>query len=179
MAVKIGTPAPDFTLNSTKGKISLSDYRGKWVVLFTHPADFTPICSTEIPEFARRSKEFQELNCQLIGASVDSVFSHIAWITDLEKSTGVKISFPILADTNKELAKKYEVYDEESGFTIRGVFIIDPDGKLQYALYHPMNMGRSVAEILRVVKALQTGGLTPAEWKPGDKLLEPPKTKID
>jgi peroxiredoxin (alkyl hydroperoxide reductase subunit C) len=80
MAVKIGTPAPDFTLQSTKGKISLSDYKGKWVVLFTHPADFTPICSTEIPEFARRSKEFEELNCQLIGASVDSVFSHIAWI---------------------------------------------------------------------------------------------------
>jgi len=179
MAVKIGTPAPDFTLQSTKGKISLSDYKGKWVVLFTHPADFTPICSTEIPEFARRSKEFEELNCQLIGASVDSVFSHIAWIQELEQSTGVKINFPILADTNKELAKKYEVYDEESGLTIRGVFIIDPEGKVQYALYHPMNMGRSVVEILRVLRALQTGGLTPAEWKPGDKLLEPPKTKID
>lgn len=179
MAVKIGTPAPDFTLESTKGKISLSDYKGKWVVLFTHPADFTPVCSSEMPEFARRSKEFEELNCQLIAASVDSVFSHIAWIQDLEQQTGVKISFPILADMNKELAKKYEVYDEESGLTIRGVFIIDPEGKIQYALYHPMNMGRSVTEILRVLKALQTGGLTPTEWKSGDPLLEPPKTKTD
>ncbi len=179
MAVKIGAPALDFTLQSTKGKISLLDYKGKWVVLFTHPADFTPICSTEIPEFARRSKEFEQLNCQLLGASVDSVFSHIAWIQELEQSTGVKINFPILADLNKEIAKKYEVYDEESGLTIRGVFIIDPEGKVQYALYHPMNMGRSVTEILRVLKALQTGGLTPAEWKPGDPLLEPPKIKID
>ena len=179
MTVKIGSPAPDFTLQSTKGKISLSDYKGKWIVLFTHPADFTPICSTEIPEFARKAREFEELNCQLLGASVDSVFSHIAWIQDLEQRTGVKINFPILADTNKELAKKYEVYDEESGLSIRGVFVIDPRGKVQYALHHPMHMGRSVLEILRVPKALQTGGLTPAEWKPGDKLLEPPKTKID
>lgn len=178
MPLKLGQPAPNFTLNSTKGKISLSDYKGKWVVLFTHPADFTPICSTEVPEFARRSKEFEGLNAQLVGASVDSVFSHIAWIKDLENSTGVKINFPIIADTNKDLAKKYEVYDEESGLTYRGVFIIDPEGKLQYALYHPMQMGRSVAEILRVLKALQTGGLTPAEWKPGEPLLEPPKTKI-
>ena len=90
----------------------------------------------------------------------------------------IKIDYPIVADTNKELAKKYQVYDEESGLTYRGVFIIDPEGKLQYALYHPMQMGRSVEEILRVLKALQTGGMTPAEWKPGDSLLEPPKTEI-
>lgn len=178
MPLQLGKLAPDFTLNSTKGKISLSDYKDRWVVLFTHPADFTPICSTEVPEFARRSKEFEELNAQLIGASVDSVFSHIAWIKDLEKSTGVKINYPIVADINKELAKKYQVYDEESGLTYRGVFIIDPEGKLQYALYHPMQMGRSVEEILRVLKASQTKGLTPAEWKPGEPLLEPPKTEI-
>lgn len=179
MAIKIGAPAPEFTLHSTKGKISLKDYRGKWVIIFTHPADFTPICSTEIPEFARRIKEFEELNTQLIGSSVDSVYSHIAWIEELEKATGVKINFPIIADVHHELAKKYEVLDEESGLTYRGVFIINPEGILKYVIYHSMEVGRSVSEILRVLKALQTGGLTPVEWKPGDKLLEPPKTKID
>ena len=178
LSLKIGKPAPDFTLNSTRGKTSLSDYRGKWVVLFTHPADFTPICSTEIPEFARRQKEFEELNAQLLGASVDSVFSHIAWIESLEKNTGTKIRFPILADLHQEIAKKYEVLDEESGFTFRGVFVIDPEGILKYIIYHPMEVGRSVTEILRVLKALQTGKLTPVEWKPGDKFVEPPKTKI-
>jgi len=169
--VRIGEKVETFVLdgyeNGEMKKINLNDYNGKWLVLFFYPRDFTFVCPTEIRGFANREKEFNEANCNIIAASTDSNHSHKAWFErDLKE-----VKFPVLADTNHKLSKYYDVLVEETGEALRGTFIIDPEGILRYSVVSDMNVGRSVEETFRVLKALQTGGLCPIEWKPGEKTL--------
>jgi alkyl hydroperoxide reductase subunit AhpC len=169
---RVGKPAPDFTLEgyAPSGEFknyALKDYRGKWVVLFFYPLDFTFICPTEITEFSTRYAEFEQLNAVVFGASTDSCHSHKAWC---ESKLG-KLNYPLLADQNHDASRAYGVLIEEKGHTLRGTFVIDDKGELRYALYHDNNVGRSVDECLRVVKALQTGELCPASWTPGKPTL--------
>ena len=170
MGVKVGQNAPEFTLQGIVDEkfkdVSLDEYKGKWVVLFFYPLDFTFICPTEITEFSKRDSEFKALNAQVLGVSVDSVYSHKAWLKELGK-----INFPWLSDITKDVSRKYGVLLEDKGIALRGTFIIDPEGKLKYQLVHDLGIGRSVEEILRVLNALQTGELCPVEWKPGKKTL--------
>lgn len=180
---RLNEPAPDFVAKTTHGEIRLSDYRGKWVVLFSHPADFTPVCSTEFIAFARRQKEFDALGVQLIGLSIDSVHAHIAWIRDLEEIFGVPVEFPVIADLDMKVARLYGMIHPAAGETsaVRAVFIIDPQGILRGMLYYPMTTGRNIDEILRFVQALQFTDKyqlnTPADWKPGDPaIVRPPVT---
>lgn len=171
----VGKPAPDFVADAVTGsgeftKVKLSDHRGKWVVLFFYPYDFTFICPTEITEFSRRQKEFKELNAEVLGCSTDSKHSHKTWI---EGGLG-KLSHPLLADFNKSIARAYDCLDEASGATDRATFIIDPNGIVQHASYNADPLGRSVSETLRLLHAAQTGERCPVEWKPGDKTLGKP-----
>ena len=164
--------APEFTLPAVVGNgdfkdVSLSDYRGKFVGLFFYPLDFTFVCPTEIQEFSKREAEFKGLNAQVLGCSVDSQFSHKAWV---QNGLG-QLTYPLLADFNKEVARKYGALLEEKGFATRATFIIDPNGVIQYANYHNTDVGRSVTETLRVLQGIQTGERCPAEWKPGAKTL--------
>lgn len=183
---RINEPAPDFEAKSTQGVIHLSDYKGKWVMLFSHPADFTPVCSTEFIQFARRAADFQKLNVQPIGVSVDSVFSHIAWVRNLEQNAGVKVTFPVIADLDTKVAQAYGMIHPGASDTapVRAVFFIDPKQVVRAVLYYPQSTGRSVDEILRVFEALQTtdahGVSTPADWKHGGAVvLPPPQTQAD
>lgn len=168
----VGQKAPDFTLDAVVGKgdfskVSLSDFKGKWVVFFFYPLDFTFVCPTEIQEFSKREAEFKKLNAVVLGCSVDSKFSHKQWI-----SGGLgTLTYPLLSDMGRDASRKYGALIEDTGFATRATFIIDPDGVLQYALYHNTNVGRSVGETLRVLEAVQTGERCPAEWKKGEKTL--------
>lgn len=180
---RLNEPAPDFTAKTTHGEIKLSDYRGKWVVLFSHPADFTPVCSTEFIAFARRQKEFEALGVQLIGLSIDSVHAHIAWVRDLEAIFGVSVEFPVIADLDMKVSRLYGMIHPAASETaaVRAVFIIDPEGILRGMLYYPMTTGRNIDEILRFIQALQFSDKhqlnTPADWKPGDPaIVRPPAT---
>jgi peroxiredoxin 2/4 len=174
-------PAPDFDAKSTHGPIRLSDYtsKGKWVMLFSHPSDFTPVCSTEFIEFARRYEEFEKLNVQLIGVSIDSVPAHIAWVRDLEQIAGVKIKFPLIADLDQKVSQVYGlVHDAVSDTaTVRAVFAIDPKGNVRALLYYPQQLGRSVDELLRIFQGLQTadanGVSCPVDWVPGEQVVVP------
>jgi peroxiredoxin (alkyl hydroperoxide reductase subunit C) len=178
---KVGQPAPTFTLPSTKGAttakqltppISLSDYTGKWLIFFFYPFDFTTVCPTEILALSDRYDEITALDAEVVGCSTDSVHSHLAWIrTPIDQNGIAGLKYPLAADFTKETARAYGVLDEASGSAQRGLFIIDPDGVLRYAVVTANNIGRSVEETLRVLQALQTGGLCPAEWKPGKQLL--------
>ncbi len=168
----VGQKAPEFTLKAVVGKgdfqkVSLTQYKGKWVVLFFYPLDFTFVCPTEIQEFSRRDAEFNKLNAVVLGCSVDSDHSHKAWIN----GTLGALTYPLLSDLTREVSRKYGALIEESGHTTRATFIVDPEGVLQYALYHNTNVGRSVGETLRVLEALQTGERCPVEWKKGEKTL--------
>jgi alkyl hydroperoxide reductase subunit AhpC len=168
----VGQQAPDFTLDGVVGrgdfkKISLTEFRGKWLVLFFYPLDFTVVCPTEILELSRREADFKRLNAALLGCSVDSVYSHRAWIT---ANLG-PLTYPLLSDIKREVSKKYGCFIEEKGHTNRASFIIDPEGILQYALYQNTDIGRSVAETLRILEALGTGERCPVEWKRGEKTL--------
>lgn len=177
---RLNEPAPDFEAVSTQGPIKLSDYRGKWIVLFSHPADFTPVCTTELTEFARRQEDFKKLNTQLIGLSIDSVYSHIAWIRNMEQHFGVKVDYPLIADLDTKVAQLFGMIHPHasSTATVRCVFIIDDDGLLRAMIYYPLTNGRSVEEILRIVQALQLnkakGVATPEGWRPGQKVIVPP-----
>jgi len=177
---RLNEPAPNFTAQSTHGAIQLSDYRGKWVVLFSHPADFTPVCTTELAEFARRANEFEKHNTQLIGLSIDSVYSHIAWIRNFEKHLNVKITYPLIADLDTKVASLYGMIHPgaSSTATVRCVFIIDDEGILRAMVYYPLTNGRSVDEIFRILQALQMnkkqGVATPEGWTPGEKVIIPP-----
>ena len=154
-------------------EIALSDYRGKWLVFFFYPLDFTFVCPTEITALSDRASEFQEFDCEILGCSTDSVFSHWAWLNTPREKNGIAgTQFPLVSDFTKSVARAYGVLDEKSGVSQRGLFIIDPDGVLKYAVVTDDNVGRSVEETLRVLQALQTGGLCPAEWKPGKALLQ-------
>jgi len=171
--VMVGEEAPDFNTEAyVKGnfkKVSLKDYKGKWVVLFFYPLDFTFVCPTEITGFAKAEAEFTKKNAAVLAASTDSVHSHKAWF---EKDMP-SVEFPILSDTNHSLSREYGVLLEDEGIALRGTFIIDPKGILKYMVVSDNNVGRSVEETLRVLEALQSGGLCPMNWKPGDKNLTP------
>jgi peroxiredoxin (alkyl hydroperoxide reductase subunit C) len=180
--------APDFQAKSTHGVIQLSDYtqKGKWVLLFSHPADFTPVCSTEFVEFAKRYDEFEKLNVQLVGVSVDSIYSHIAWVRDIEKSNNVEVKFPVIADLDQRVAQLYGLVHEAASdtATVRAVFIIDPKQAIRAIIYYPMQLGRNVDELIRVFQALQTvdanGVSVPANWQPGEQVIVPaPATQAD
>jgi peroxiredoxin 2/4 len=182
----IGDPAPDFEAVTTNGAMKLSDLKGTWVVMFSHPADFTPVCTTEFMAFASVADELKGLNVQLMGLSIDSVHSHLAWIKNVKEKMGVDIPFPIIADLDMKVAKKYGMIHpgQSSTATIRTVFFIDDKGILRAMLYYPMSNGRYIPEIIRLVKALQTtdtyGVSTPANWQPGDKVVVPaPKNKAE
>lgn len=172
--LKLNQPAPEFTVASYQKslkddfkEISLADYKGKWVVLFFYPRDFTFVCPTEINGFAKHEKEFAKIDTVILAASTDSIHSHKAWFErDLQE-----VEFPVLADTNHDLSRAYEVLNEANGESERGTFIIDPEGNLRYVVISDGNVGRSVEETLRVVKALQTGGLCPIDWEPGQATL--------
>lgn len=182
MLAQVGKPAPDFTLPSTKGatgakdlgaKISLKDYRGKWLIFFFYPLDFTFVCPTEITALSDRHAEFKDAGADILGCSCDSEHSHWAWMKTPREKNGIEgMKYPLAADYTKETARSYGVLNEESGTAQRGLFIIDPEGVLKYAVVTDDNVGRSVEETLRVLQALQTGGLCPAEWKPGKALLQ-------
>ena len=185
---RINEPAPDFEAKSTHGMIRLSNYtsKGKWVLLFSHPADFTPVCTTEFVEFSKRNPEFEKRNVQLIGNSIDSVYSHIAWVLNIEKNFGVKVPFPVIADLDQKVARAYGMVHEAVSDTaaVRAVFFIDPKGTIRTLLYYPLSLGRNVDELLRVVDALQTADAnavaTPANWRPGDPVIVPaPLTQAD
>jgi len=171
MAVQVGQPAPDFSLTGVKDgefvDVRLSDYRGKWVVLFFYPLDFTFVCPTEITSFAKHNDEFEDLGAVVLGASTDSEHSHKAWI---ERDFGGSLPFPLLSDMRREAADAYGVLLPE-GMALRGTFIIDPEGTLKYAVIHDNNIGRNTDETLRVLQALQTGELCPVDWRPGQSTL--------
>lgn len=173
----IGDEAPDFDVETTHGPLKLSEMRGKWVVLFSHPADFTPVCTTEFIGFADRADDFAARNVQLIGNSVDSVFSHLAWVNAIKEKQGVEIPFPIIADLEMDVARKYGMIHPVSNGTaaVRAVFVIDDKGIIRAMVYYPMNAGRNIDEVLRLVDALQTsdreGVSCPANWQPGDEVV--------
>lgn len=178
---KIGEEAPDFTAVTTHGEITLSRWQeGKWVVLFSHPADFTPVCSTELTEFGRRYKEFEQRGVKLLGISVDSIHSHLAWVQNLQKILGVRIPYPLIADSNRTVSELYGMIHPGASqtVTVRALFIIDPKRVIRAIIYYPLNIGRNVDEVLRAVDALQTadakGVACPVNWKPGDKVIVPP-----
>ena len=169
----VGKKAPDFIMNTVKGdgsdfgKISLEDYKGKWLVMFFYPLDFSFVCPTEITAYSKRYEEFKSAGADVLGISVDSEHSHKAWINgDLGK-----LNFPLASDMTKSVSKDYGVLVEEEGIALRGLFIIDPEGNVKYSVVHDLNVGRSVDETLRVLKALQTGGLCPVDWEEGQELL--------
>jgi peroxiredoxin (alkyl hydroperoxide reductase subunit C) len=176
----IGEAAPDFEAVTTQGPLKLSDLRGKWVVLFSHPADFTPVCTTEFVALAQAHPELEALNVKLIGLSIDSVHSHLAWVKSIEEKIGVKIPFPVIADLDMSVAKKFGMIHPgvSSTATIRTVFFIDPEGTMRAMIYYPLTNGRYIPEIVRLIKALQTTDLhkvsTPANWQPGEKVVVPP-----
>jgi peroxiredoxin (alkyl hydroperoxide reductase subunit C) len=175
----LGEKAPDFEAMTTHGKLKLDDFKGGWLVLFSHPGDFTPVCTTEFMAFAEKFGEFQKRNTQLLGLSVDSQASHLAWVKNIEEKSGIKIPFPIIADGNKEVARKYGMLHpgQSTTTTVRATFIIDPEGTLRLILYYPLTTGRNIDEILRCIDALQTADkyhvATPANWKKGDKVIVP------
>ena len=182
----IGEKAPSFEAQTTKGKVSFpEDYKGRWVVLFSHPADFTPVCTTEFVAFQKRYEEFRKLNCELIGLSIDQVFSHIKWVEWIKEKLGVEIEFPIIADDRGQIATLFGMIHPSKGSnTVRAVFIIDPNGVVRAMLYYPQEVGRNMDEILRMVKALQISDdnkvAIPANWPNNelieDKVIIPPAT---
>jgi peroxiredoxin (alkyl hydroperoxide reductase subunit C) len=177
---RIGERAPDFQALTTHGPLSMSDLKGQWVVLFSHPADFTPVCTTEFVALARCAEEFAKRNVKLVGLSVDSIHSHLAWLRNIEEKLGVKIPFPVIADVGMKVANKFGMIQPEASTTaaVRALFVIDPEGFIQAITYYPLQTGRSTDEILRLVDALQTTHqhyvATPADWRPGEKVIVPP-----
>lgn len=177
---RIGEPMPDFTAITTHGELTFSEYKsGSWAVLFSHPADFTPVCTTEFLGFAKRYDEFAKRNVKLIGLSIDSVHAHIAWVHNIHEKMDVKIPFPVIADLDMSVAKKFGMlHAVSSTATVRAVFVIDPADVVRLVLYYPMTVGRNIDEIVRAIDALQTtdkhGVACPADWKPGDRVIVPP-----
>lgn len=181
--VKIGMYAPEIEAETTMGHMCLSDYKGKWVILFSHPGDFTPVCTTEIIAFSKADTYFKQKNACLIGLSIDSNASHLAWMYDIYCRTGIKIPFPIIADRNGSIARKYGMIatDVSNTETVRNVFIIDDKQIIRAILVYPMNVGRCIPEILRLLEALQIADCnkasTPANWCPNDPIIVPmPRT---
>lgn len=182
---RLNEPAPAFDAPTTHGNKKLQDYRGKWLVLFSHPADFTPVCTTEFIAFAKRHEEFQAINTELLGLSIDSHYSHVAWVRNIKEKFGVDIPFPIIADLSMDVARAYGMIHPGAADTsaVRATFIIDPEGVLRAMVYYPMSNGRSIDEFVRLVKAMQTsdanGIATPEAWQPGDKVIVPPPATVE
>ena len=180
---RINEPAPDFKVNTTHGERSLADYKGKWLVLFSHPADFTPVFTTEFNGFAKAADTFKAMNCELLGLSIDSIYSHLAWMQSIKNNFGVEITFPIIDDIKMEVAQAYGMIHPGAADTsaVRATFLIDPEGKLRAMVYYPMSNGRSIEEFVRLLTALQAsdanGVATPENWRPGQPaIVPPPKT---
>lgn len=181
---RIGDNAPDFEAVTTKGKIKLSEFaKDKWIVMFSHPADFTPVCTTELSGFASRKSEFDALNTELLGLSIDSIHAHLGWVQNVRENTGVYFDFPIIADIDMKVAKLYGMLqpNESETAAVRAVFFIDPSKKIRLIMYYPLNVGRNMNEILRVLEAMQISDehkvAMPLDWKKGDKVIVgPPKT---
>ena len=181
----IGEPAPAFTAVTTQGNINFpEDYAGKWVILFSHPADFTPVCTTEFMTFATMADEFKALNTELVGLSVDSLYAHIAWLRKIQElewkgMKNVEVKFPLIEDIKMDVAKKYGMIQPGQSNTqaVRAVFVVDPEGKIRTILYYPLSMGRNFDEIKRIILALQKADAdkvaTPADWRPGDDVIVP------
>lgn len=182
---RLGQPAPAFQAETTHGTIRLEDFKGSWLILFSHPADFTPVCTTEFVEFAKIAEPLGKRNAHLMGLSIDSTYSHIAWIRNIEQHFKVTIPFPVIADLNKEVATLYGMImpGESKTETSRCVFVIDPNQIIRAMIYYPLTTGRNMAEILRLIDALQTtdkhGVATPANWRPGDKVIVPPPKTVE
>jgi peroxiredoxin 2/4 len=181
---RLGSSAPLFEAETTHGTLKLEDYKGSWLILFSHPADFTPVCTTEFIAFQEIYPELQKMNTELLGLSIDSVYSHIAWVRNVEEKIGVKITFPIIADLNKDVASLYGMVmpGESKTETSRCVFVIDDKQVVRAIIYYPLTTGRNMDEILRLIQALQTsdkyGIATPANWRPGNQvIMPPPKTQ--
>ncbi len=182
---RIGDTAPDFTAQTTHGPLTFSEWqKGSWVILFSHPADFTPVCSTELSEFARRNDEFTRRNTKLIGLSIDSIHSHLAWRENLKQILDVEIPYPLIADLDMAVAAKYGMVHPGAAATatVRAVFVVDPKRTVRALVYYPMNVGRSIDEIMRLLEALQTADTnacaTPVNWKPGEKVVVPPPKTV-
>lgn len=177
---RLGAAAPTFEAETTHGTLRLEDFRGSWVVLFSHPADFTPVCTTEFVAFARIAPELKKRNVELMGLSIDSTYSHIAWMRNIEQNFGVRIPFPVIADLDKRVATLYGMImpGESRTETSRCVFVIDPNGTVRAMIYYPLTTGRNADELLRLIDALQTTDThavaTPANWRPGDPVIVPP-----
>jgi peroxiredoxin (alkyl hydroperoxide reductase subunit C) len=184
---RIGDKAPEFKAVTTQGEINFpADYKGSWVILFSHPADFTPVCTSEFMTFATLEKQFNEANCKLVGLSVDGLYSHIAWLRTIKEKIeykgmkNVEVTFPLIEDITMEVAKKYGMMmpGESSTKAVRAVFVIDPAGVIRTIIYYPLSLGRNFDELYRVVLALQTADefkiATPADWRPGDDVIVPP-----
>ncbi len=176
---KVGQPAPDFNMPSTKNldtlaeNVKLSDYKGKWLILLFYPLDFTFVCPTELIHFSDRLDELQGIGAEVVGVSTDSVHSHRAWLrTPVDKNGIEGVKYPIASDVGGKLARQYNILVDEANIALRGLFIIDPEGILQYSVVHSLNIGRSVDETLRVLQGLQTGGLCAADWTPGQDNLK-------
>jgi len=184
-AVRIGNHAPDFQARSTKGDFRLSSLRGQWVIFFSHPADFTPVCSTEFAELARRQPAFDSLNCKLVGLSVDSLYAHLAWVRALRDLFGVDVGFPIIEDPSMAVGRAYGMIDDAASdsMAMRSTFFIDPQGIIRATTCYPHNVGRSVEEMLRLLRALQrvdgADVLTPEGWDDGQRLLLPVAEQAD
>jgi peroxiredoxin (alkyl hydroperoxide reductase subunit C) len=177
--LQVGKKAPDFDMPSTKDmkglkdNVRLADYKGKWLVLFFYPLDFTFVCPTEIKAFSERMEEFKKAGAEIVAVSTDSAYSHRAWIQTAPDKGGLgDIKYPLASDITKDVSRDYGVLIEDKGIALRGLFVIDPDGILQYQVVHALNIGRSVDETLRVLEALKQGGLCGADWKPGQKPLQ-------
>ncbi|MFC2130067.1 peroxiredoxin [Bacteroidota bacterium] len=165
----VGGDAAKLTPDNAFTEISLEDYKGKWLVLFFYPLDFTFVCPTEIEDFGKQYGKFTELNCEVIACSTDSHFSHLAW---RENHAGLKnLPYPMLADFTRKISKNYGILKKETGYALRGLYIIDPDGVIQYSVIHPEAVGRNSFEVLRVLQGLQSGKQTPCNWQPGEKTL--------
>lgn len=180
---RLNERAPEFNAKTTFGEKKLSDYEGKWLILFSHPADFTPVCTTEFIGFAKAAETFKSMNCELLGLSIDSLFSHLAWVRNIEEKFGQKITFPIIEDIKMEVASAYGMVHPGAADTqaVRATFFIDPKGILRAMVYYPMSNGRSIDEFVRLLQAMQTSDknsvATPEGWTPGcDVIVPPPKT---
>lgn len=183
---RIGDQAPDFEAVTTKGPIKMSTFaKDKWVVMFSHPADFTPVCTTEMSGFAQRKPEFDALNTELLGLSIDSIHAHLGWVQNVRETTGVYFDFPIIADIDMKVSKKYGMLqpNESETAAVRAVFFIDPSKKIRLLMYYPLNVGRNMDEILRALDALQTSDANkvalPLDWKRGDKVICPAPKSLD
>jgi len=177
---RLNEAAPNFESNTSQGVRKLADYKGKWLVLFSHPADFTPVCTTEFMAFANAADEFRQLNCELLGLSIDSNYAHLAWVRNIKEKFGVDIPFPIIEDLSMKVANAYGMIQPGASDTsaVRATFIIDDKGILRAMVYYPMSNGRSIPEFLRLVRAMQVSDkhevATPEGWQPGDKVIVPP-----